>query len=38
MMIARGYDLILVYLSDFQIIGNSKDECQAVCDCLAYDF
>lgn len=37
-MMIRGYDLILVYLNDFQIIGSSKDECHAACDCLAYEF
>ena len=33
-MIRQGYGLILVYLNDFLINGNSKDECQAAYDCL----
>lgn len=35
MMIRWDYDLIMVYLDEFLIIGNSKDKCQAVYDYLA---
>ena len=35
MMICRGYHFIVLYLDDFLIIGNSKDECYATYDCLA---
>ena len=35
MIICQGYHHIVVYLDDFLVIGNSKDEYQAAYDCLA---